>query len=150
MRCTPFSRESSSFFFSRHDQDNWLKVQINVFSDTNKMCLCAYETQMTLVVTKYKSAISSIKVTIKVTWSLTLVWFKRVSLVEYILYPWQILCLYLLPVGKLWWSFKFFLPKTDTHRIKGQKLDAPELNCVKPLSHCHDFGLRVVASYNSK
>ena len=65
------------------DQENWSKVQINVISGTNKMCL--WNTNP-LAATKYKLGILSIKVMIEVTRSLTLVWFERFRWVEYV---WQ-------------------------------------------------------------
>ena len=102
------------------------------------MCVCLRWQKKKKIATL---AILRIKVTVKVTRSLTLVSFERIVLVEYAC---QILSLYL--VGKkLWPTIKFFFchRHTDRHTQQKKKLDTPRIplqghknSCIKYVSVC--------------
>ena len=72
-----FQMSNDKLFVEQHG--NMMCHLKNFFK--KRVCLC--ETRMPPAATKSKLAIFSIKVTVKVTRSLTLVSFERVSLVEY-------------------------------------------------------------------
>ena len=88
----------------------WQNISIAYNLIMQKLKRCVWETGMPPVGTKSKLAIFSIKIMVKVTRSLILVTFKRVSLVEYACQIQSIYLLWFKSYGQGW----SFLPQTHT------------------------------------